>query len=259
MIDKRTENKAVKEMVKGFIEIIEDPITKEVSNHLNPYKKPTTEDEWRELCILQANEMNKLYDEFIEQCDSNPDDPTTPALRRIVEGILNEYMPNPDIAEMLKAKYEVGQDLMERFNVLNGIDESSFVWSKPFRMFLHGKQKNFEVSTPYKKPDSIGVYKIIHKPTNEIVYIGKGNNVGGRLGRHRGVFLNKGKDMKNPGGTTNPSVVGQHMYKYDSRKSNWLCSFMITKNEDIALKAELQLQEKYRPMFNSITLAGVKT
>jgi len=251
MIDKRTENKAVKESIKGFIEIIEDPITKEVANHLHPYKKPTTEDEWRELAIKQSTEINELYNELIEKTNAE----NMPVLARIMGGVIKEYMPNPDIAEMLKAKYEVGQDLMERFNVLNSINESSFVWSKPFRMFLHGKQKRFEVSTPSKK----GVYKIIYKPTNEIVYIGKGNNVGCRLGRHRGVFLNKGKDMKNPGGTTNPSVVGQHMYRYDSRKSNWLCSFMITNNEDIALKAEFQLQEKYKPMFNSLVLAGVKT
>tara|TARA_Y100000310_G_scaffold77134_1_gene73669 strand:- start:45 stop:527 length:483 start_codon:yes stop_codon:yes gene_type:complete len=128
------------------------------------------------------------------------------------------------------------------------------VWSEERPLFKrrHGK-KRFE---PFGVPTgTIGVYRIIYEPTGETVSIGCGG-VSYRLSRHRLIFLNKGRDRTNPGGTTLGSATGQHMYKYDTHRKNWMFSWCDIGNKSLAEKYEKLLQESEEPIFNNLSLGG---
>jgi hypothetical protein len=127
-------------------------------------------------------------------------------------------------------------------------------WSEPKPLFKkkHGK-KMFEPFGVIR--GTIGVYRIIYKPTMETVSIGCGV-ITGRLGRHRSVFLNKGKDISHKSGTTSPSATAGHMYKYDTHRKNWLFSWCSIENKLLAEEYELQLQKMETPLFNDLSMAG---
>ena len=116
--------------------------------------------------------------------------------------------------EAINNQIQYHSEQIDRIKELN----KNPVWSEPRKLFKkkHGKT-NFE---PFGVPGcTIGVYRIIYEPTGETMSIGCGV-VPNRLYRHRLVFLNKGKDVSNPGGTTNGSATGGHMYKYDPHRKN---------------------------------------
>ena len=127
-------------------------------------------------------------------------------------------------------------------------------WSEPRKLFKkkHGKTR-FE---PFRVPNgTIGIYKIIYEPTGEIASIGCGI-VASRLGRHRSVFLNKGKDITNPGGTTNGSATGGHMYKHDTHRKNWLFSWCTIGNRSLADEYEDLLIKTEKSLFNHESMGG---
>ena len=127
-------------------------------------------------------------------------------------------------------------------------------WSEPRKLF---KKKNGKLRfEPFGVPNgTIGIYRIIYEPTGETMSIGCGV-VASRLSRHRIVFLNKGKDVSNPGGTTNGSATGGHMYKYDAHRKNWLFSWCSIENKSLAEEYEDLLINLEEPEFNSKHMAG---
>jgi len=128
------------------------------------------------------------------------------------------------------------------------------VWSEPKKLFKkkHGKIR-FE---PFGVPSgTIGVYKIIYEPTGETMSIGCGV-VPNRLSRHRVVFLNKGKDVSNPGGTTNGSATAGHMYKHDTHRHNWSFIWHFIGNKSLAEKYEDLLIKTEKPLFNNESMGG---
>ena len=127
-------------------------------------------------------------------------------------------------------------------------------WSEPKKLFKkkHGKT-NFE---PFGVPvGTIGVYRIIYKPTGETMSIGCGI-VASRLNRHRVVFLNKGKDYLSPGGSSNGSATGGHMYKYDTHRKNWMFSWCSISNKSLANECEDLLIKTEKPLFNHESMGG---
>jgi hypothetical protein len=128
------------------------------------------------------------------------------------------------------------------------------VWSEPRKLFKkkHGKTKfePFGVST-----GTIGVYRIIYEPTMETLSIGCGI-VASRLNRHRSVFLNKGKDYLSPGGSSNGSACGGHMYKYNTHRKNWLFSWCSIDNRSLAREYEDLLIKLEKPLFNKEWMGG---
>tara|TARA_A100001515_G_scaffold3244_1_gene3237 strand:- start:2123 stop:2623 length:501 start_codon:yes stop_codon:yes gene_type:complete len=107
-----------------------------------------------------------------------------------------------------------------------------------------------------KVPSStIGVYKIIHKPSEKVMSIGQGN-VGNRKGRHKSVFLNDGRDITHKGGTTSGSVTAQKMYRHDNDLSNWYFSFCSVGEKTLANAFESELQKKFKPPFNALHMGG---
>ena len=129
------------------------------------------------------------------------------------------------------------------------------VWSEPRKLFKkkHGKTK-FE---PFGVPvGTIGVYRIIYEPTMETLSIGCGI-VSSRLYRHRLVFLNKGKDVSNPGGTTNGSATAGHMYKHDTHKKNWVFSWCDIGNKSLSEEYEDLLIKLEKPLFNKESMGGL--
>jgi hypothetical protein len=102
---------------------------------------------------------------------------------------------------------------------------------------------------------TIGVYKIIHKPTNKVMSIGQGN-VGNRKGRHKSVFLNDGKDITHKGGTTSGSVTAQKMYRHDNDLSNWYFSYCSMGEKTLANAFEGELQQDLQPPFNALHMGG---
>ena len=109
-----------------------------------------------------------------------------------------------------------------------------------------------KASVPTK---TIGVYKIIYKPTGEVMSIGQGN-VSGRRTRHLSVFKNKGRDIIHSGGSTSGSVVGQKMYRHDDNLNNWLFSFCDCKEKTLASQFECELQHQILPQFNGLHMGG---
>jgi len=128
------------------------------------------------------------------------------------------------------------------------------VWSKPRKLFKkkHGKIK-FE---PFGVPTGIiGVYNIIYDPTGETMYIGCGL-ISSRLIRHRNVFLHKGKDYLSPGGSSNGSRAGNHMYKHDTYRKNWSFTWCPIGNRSLADEYEILLQKAGEPPFNNLSMGG---
>jgi len=127
-------------------------------------------------------------------------------------------------------------------------------WSEPRKLFnkKYGKLK-FE---PFGVPTgTIGVYRIIYEPTGETMSVGCGI-IPTRLLRHRQVFLNGGKDITNPGGTTNGSATAGHMYKYDTYRKNWLFSWCSIGNKSLAEECEDLLIKTEKPLFNNESMGG---
>ena len=127
-------------------------------------------------------------------------------------------------------------------------------WSEPRKLF--NKKRGKKRFDPFGIPTgTIGVYRIIYKPTMETVSIGCGGTAL-RLARHRSVFLNKGKDITNPGGTTNGSATGGHMYKYDHYRKNWMFSWCSIGNKSLANEYEDLLIKIEKPLFNDESMGG---
>tara|TARA_Y100001937_G_C6926204_1_gene243988 strand:+ start:61 stop:543 length:483 start_codon:yes stop_codon:yes gene_type:complete len=128
------------------------------------------------------------------------------------------------------------------------------IWSEPRKLFKkkHGKK----VYEPFGVPTgAIGVYRVIYEPTGETMAIGCGG-ISSRLGRHRNVFNNKGKDIMNPGGTSNGSAVAGHMYRYDTYSKNWLFSYCEIGNKSLSEEYEDLLIKLEKPLFNSEHMGG---
>jgi len=128
------------------------------------------------------------------------------------------------------------------------------IWSESRKLFK--RKQGAARYAPFGVPSgTVGVYRLIHEPTGETTYIGNGV-IADRLGRHRLVFNNKGRDVKNPGGTTNGSAAGQHMYKYDTYSKNWFFSWCDIGNKSLAEQYEDLLIKLERPIFNNECLGG---
>ena len=127
-------------------------------------------------------------------------------------------------------------------------------WSEPRKLFKKKRGKlRFE---PFGVPvGTIGVYRIIYEPTMETMSIGNGG-IPSRLIRHRSVFLNKGKDYLSPGGSSNGSATGGHMYRYNSHRKNWFFSWCYIGNKSLAKEYEDILIKTEKPLFNKESMGG---
>ena len=128
------------------------------------------------------------------------------------------------------------------------------VWSEEKHLF--DKKRGKTRFTPMGIPtDTIGVYRIIYEPTMETMSIGNGG-IPSRLIRHRSVFLNKGKDYLSPGGSSNGSATGGHMYRYNSHRKNWFFSWCYIGNKSLAKEYEDILIKTEKPLFNKESMGG---
>ena len=153
--------------------------------------------------------------------------------------------------EAINNQIQYHSEQIDRIKELN----KNPVWSEPRKLFKkkHGKT-NFE---PFGVSGrTIGVYRIIYEPTGETMSIGCGV-VSNRLGRHRNVFLNKGKDISySVSGTTTGSATGGHMYKFDTYRKNWLFSWCSISNRSLANECEDLLIKTEKPLFNNESMGG---
>tara|TARA_R100000005_G_C4878829_1_gene131499 strand:+ start:82 stop:582 length:501 start_codon:yes stop_codon:yes gene_type:complete len=136
------------------------------------------------------------------------------------------------------------RQIQESLDNIKRLKNKQPVWSSPCPIEI--------AKVPSK---TIGVYKIIYKPTNEIMSIGQGD-VGNRKGRHKSVFLNGGRDITHKGGTTSGSVTAQKMYRHDSNLSNWLFSYCSVTEKTLANAFEFELQQDLKPQFNALHMGG---
>ena len=143
------------------------------------------------------------------------------------------------------ATTNVIQALSEEIARLKGRSMVEPEWSKPAL-----------ITEPSEGIRGVGVYRIIYKPTLTTMSIGQGN-VSARKARHKGVFLNKGKDIISKGGATSPSITGQKMYQYDPDINNWLFSFCVVGNKKVAVEYEELLQLTEEPEFNELSMGGI--
>lgn len=102
---------------------------------------------------------------------------------------------------------------------------------------------------------AIGVYKIIYKPTMEVMSIGCGN-IGNRRTRHLRVFKNKGNTLITKNGSPSGSMTAIHMYRYDKNINNWLFQWCDVGNKELSERYELLLQQNENPLFNNLSLGG---
>ena len=142
----------------------------------------------------------------------------------------------------------------EQVGRMKELDNIEPAWSEPRKLFKRKHyKKRFE---PFGVPSgTIGVYRIIYEPSGETMSIGCGM-IASRLFRHRLVFLNKGKDVSNPGGTTNGSATGGHMYKYDPHRKNWSFIWCSIGNKSLSKGFEDLLIRDEKPLFNKECMGG---
>ena len=142
----------------------------------------------------------------------------------------------------------------EQIGRLKELNNRKPEWSEPKKLFKkkHGKTRFEAFGVP---TGTIGVYRIIYEPTGETMSIGCGI-VASRLNRHRVVFLNKGKDYLSPGGSSNGSACGGHMYRYDTYRKNWLFSWCSIDNRSLARECEDLLIKLEKPLFNKEWMGG---
>lgn len=106
-----------------------------------------------------------------------------------------------------------------------------------------------------KSKSSIGVYMILHKPTQTISSIGCGR-IGNRKGRHLSVFRNGGGDITHHNGSTSGSITGRKMYEMDTDLGNWWFSYCEIPNSSLASEYERLLQLEIKPPFNNLSMGG---
>ena len=103
---------------------------------------------------------------------------------------------------------------------------------------------------------AIGVYKVFHGPTGQLMSIGQGN-ISSRRGRHISIFKNKGDSIMWESGASEGSQTASKMYKFDKNINNWLFSWCDCANKQIAIELENHLIRKLKPKFNLQSMAGV--
>ena len=111
------------------------------------------------------------------------------------------------------------------------------------------------INQVHKGTGAIGVYKIIHRPSNKVMSIGQGN-IGARKARHLGVFRNGGQTLISKNGKPSGSVTGQKMYQFDSNENNWDFSLLAVGSKFLSCFIEEDLQAKLRPAFNADHMGG---
>jgi len=102
--------------------------------------------------------------------------------------------------------------------------------------------------------NTIGVYRIIYKPTMETMSIGVGL-VSQRLSVHKQMFINQGKPTIH-NGTSTKSPTASHMYKFDRHRGHWLFSWCEVPNRSLAGEYEKLLILLEQPKFNNLSMAG---
>ena len=141
----------------------------------------------------------------------------------------------------------------EQIGRIKELVNQTLEWSQPRKLFK--KKRGNTTFVPYKVPTgTIGVYKIIYDPTGEIASTGCGV-IGARLGRHREVFLNKGKVIKTPNSYSG-SQAGTLMYQHDRHRKNWSFIWCSIDNRSLAREYEDLLIELETPLFNNKSMGG---
>jgi hypothetical protein len=149
------------------------------------------------------------------------------------DDLLYESAVNTTLSEL--------QSMMQRIEDLKSLSPH---WSDPR-----------QIDTVKIPQNVIGVYKIIHMPTDKVMSVGQGV-VSSRRGRHVSVFKNKGIDIVSDSGATSPSTTGRHMYRFDSVLSNWWFSWCSIPDKFLVKCYEELLQKELNPQFNSIHMGG---
>lgn len=126
-------------------------------------------------------------------------------------------------------------------------------WSEPRKLFKkkRGKTRFKPCGVP---TGTIGVYRIIYEPTGETMSIGCGI-IPNRIGRHRDVFLNKGKFLSHNNSSSN-SQTAFYMYQHDTHRKNWTFSWCNIENKSLAKKYEDLLIKNEKPLFNNESMGG---
>ena len=142
------------------------------------------------------------------------------------------------------------QQLSENIAMIKSLSSNEPVWSDIVP--IDGPSPKIQ---NHKISNSIGVYKIIYKPTMEIMSIGCGN-VSARKARHLGVFKNKGKTIISKNGSPSPSITGMYMFRHDRNINNWLFQWCNVGNKELSEMYEIILQQNETPIFNNESMAG---
>lgn len=99
-----------------------------------------------------------------------------------------------------------------------------------------------------------GVYKIIHNPTNKVVYIGQGNLMQRRT-LHKKVFNNRGNTLVYENSSVD-SPAARKMYLHDDNLANWSFQCFVC-DKETAKRFEEELQYELEPAFNDLKMAGL--
>jgi len=142
------------------------------------------------------------------------------------------------------------QKLQEQLQAITEIANNVFWRKMSFK--LSGERTGLKIKT--------GVYKIIHSPTQKVMYIGQGN-VLNRRSTHNQVFKNNGQTVifKNASGkvtSSTDSPAGRKMFAFDNNIENWEFHFC-SAPKHIAQQLEEQLHAIYQPEFCDPKMSGV--
>lgn len=122
-------------------------------------------------------------------------------------------------------------------------------WSEPFCLRDRIPTTTLNGLTYYSSKQ-YGVYVFINRITNELVYAGKSNFVGSRIGDHKRTHLSDAiYNYDNPS-ESQCTHAGRLLYKEEPDITNWLVRWFPCESEEAALQFENDIHVKLRPRFN---------
>ena len=116
----------------------------------------------------------------------------------------------------------------------------------------HRKWSNVhDFYSTFKNKSKPGLYALVYKPTNEVMYYGVAGKMNQRVRSHVKGFNDTGFVD-----STKESQVGKKMFEHDSDLNSWGVAFFETGSRSLALRLEEHYYWNYKTRFNNPSMLG---
>ena len=100
-----------------------------------------------------------------------------------------------------------------------------------------------------------GIYCLIYKSTNEVMYIGNGV-LSQRITRMRNIWSNNGQIIYHDGGGSSDHIGARKAFEMDSDENNWIIRWCQVEERMMREQIEIELVNRVDPPFNQKGMAG---